>query len=71
MEDETAARFLDQLINSPQLRSQFREDPQGTLEQAGLELNDENRRALEEIDWNQIPDQELAQRISKGRRFYS
>ena len=68
MESEAASRFLDQLINSPKLRAQFREDPEGTLMGAGVELNERDRSSLVAVDWSRVPDQELAQHVSK--RYY-
>jgi DNA-directed RNA polymerase specialized sigma24 family protein len=66
MDRDTASKFLDQLTNSPQLRAEFREDPEAALVRAGLELNEHDRKTLAAMDWGQVPDQELAQRVSKG-----
>ena len=66
MKSEAASRFLDQLITDPQLRSQFRTDPEATMISAGIDEHD--RKELAAVDWGQVPDQELAQRISKGLR---
>ena len=65
MRQDAASKFLDQLINNPQLREEFREDPEGALLRAGLELTEHEKRSLASIDWNQVPDQELARRVSK------
>ena len=63
MESEAASRFLDQLINNPQLRSQFRADPEGTMVSAGIDERD--RQELAAMNLTDVPDQELAQRVSK------
>jgi hypothetical protein len=64
---DAATRFLDQLINDPQLRSRFRSDPDGTMIEAGLD--EQQRKALAGVDWNSVPDQELAQRVSKTTKW--
>jgi hypothetical protein len=71
MEQEAADRFFDQLANSPELRAEFRDDPAGTLVRAGGQLDEQGRRELAEIDWSQLPDQELAQRVSKSKKFFT
>jgi hypothetical protein len=63
VKSEAASRFLDQLINNPQLRSQFRADPEGTMVSAGIDERD--RKELAEMNLADVPDQELAQRVSK------
>jgi hypothetical protein len=69
MNTDAATRFLDQLINNPELRSQFRDDPEATMIRAGLD--EQQRKALAGVDWNSVPDQELAQRVSKNFRIGS
>jgi hypothetical protein len=64
MSEEAACRFLDPLISNPELRSQFRSDPEQTMISAGID--EQQRKELTEMDLTNVPDQELAQRISKG-----
>jgi DNA-directed RNA polymerase specialized sigma24 family protein len=66
MDRDTATKFLDELTNNPQLRAEFREDPEAALIRSGLELNEHDRKTLASMDWGQVPDQELAQRMSKS-----
>jgi hypothetical protein len=66
MTSEAAGRFLDQLIADPGLRSRFRSDPEGTMIAAGLD--EHQRRELDAGNWADLPDAELAQRVSKGLR---
>ena len=61
----TNLRFLDQLINDPDLRGQFRSDPEATMIKAGLD--EAARTSLAAQKWNELGDEELGQRISKGR----
>ena len=63
MSTDTASRFLDQLVNDPSLREKFRSDPDGTMVQAGL--SEAERQALSSEKWNDLGDEELAQRVSK------
>jgi hypothetical protein len=65
---EAADRFFEQLANSPELRAKFRDDPQGTAKQAGVDLDPE---ALSGTNWAAVPDEELAQRVSKGGGSWS
>lgn len=64
MSTEAASRFLDQLVDDPELRKNFRSDPEGTMVQAGL--SDAERQTLSSEKWNDLGDEELAQRVSKG-----
>ena len=69
MKSEAATKFMDELIANPELRSQFRSDPEGALAQSGVELDEEERKALTSQDWSGFPDQELGQRVSKITRW--
>jgi hypothetical protein len=69
MENESASKLIDQLISDPQLRADFRADPEGALTRSGVELSEEQRKALASEDWKQVPDQELGQRVSKATRW--
>ncbi len=69
MKSEAATKFMDELIANPELRSQFRSDPEGALAQSGVQLDDEERKALTSQDWREVPDQELGQRVSKMTRW--
>ena len=40
--------------------------PGGTAEHAGVELDEEDQRALRSVDWGQ-PDEQLKERVSKAR----
>ncbi len=69
MATEGTQAFLDRLLNEPELRSRFRSDPDGTMAEAGL--GEEERQALAGTDWSSVPDEELAERVSKtGRRAW-
>ena len=63
MSTEAASRFLDQLVNDPELRENFRSDPDGTMVKAGL--SDSERETLSSENLSDLGDEELAQRVSK------
>jgi hypothetical protein len=66
MSTDAASKFLDRLIADPQLRGQFRSDPEGTMVAAGLD--EAQRRSISSEKWNELGDQELSQRVSKSVR---
>jgi hypothetical protein len=57
-------RFTDQWMNDPEFREQMRQDPEGTVQRHGLELDEDDRQTLHSIDWN-LPDEQLNERVSK------
>ena len=63
MSTDAASRFLDRLVDDPELRENFRSDPEGTMVQAGL--SEEERQTLSSEKLNDLGDEELAQRVSK------
>ncbi len=66
MSTDAASRFLDRMIADPGLRTKFRGDPEGTMIEAGLDEAERSRLAAG--NWADLPDEELAQRVSKGLR---
>ena len=65
---EAMQQLTDRFMNHPEFREQMRQDPEGTAERSGLQLDEEDRQALRNIDWTQ-PDEELKPRVSKGSRL--
>ncbi len=61
---EAKQQLADRFMNDPEFREQMRQDPEGTAQRSGVELNEENRQTLQSVDWNQS-DQELRPRVSK------
>ena len=61
--------MTDRFINDPEFREQMRQDPEGTAERLGIELDEEDRLALRSIDWS-LPDEQLTERVSKGAVYY-
>jgi len=58
-------QLADRFMNDADFREQMRQDPEGTAEHSGLQLDEEDRQALKSIDWSGS-DEELNQRVSKG-----
>ncbi len=58
-------QLTDRFMNEPEFREQMRQDPEGTAERFGFQLDEEDRQALRNIDWSQ-PDEELKPRVSKA-----
>ena len=66
---EAMQQLTDRFMNDADFREQMRQDPEGTAERSGLQLDEEDRRTLRSIDWNQ-PDEELRPRVSKLMRSW-
>jgi hypothetical protein len=50
-------------MNEPQFRAEMREDPEGTVQRAGVALDQDEWAALRGIDWN-LSDEELRTRAN-------
>lgn len=61
---EAMQQLTDRFINEPEFREQMRQDPEGTAERSGFEMDDEDRQALRSIEWR-LPDEQLKERVSK------
>ncbi len=62
---EQIGKLIDRWLNDQNFRTNFRKDPEGTLQKSGVRLNGEELAALRKIDWGR-PDEELKSQISKG-----
>ena len=65
MSQQAVEQLLDRWMNEPQFREQLRQDPEGTVRGAGVELDADEWAALRSTDFN-LSDEELQTRISKG-----
>lgn len=63
-------RLTDRVINDPEFREQMRLDPEGTAESLGAPLTEEDRQALRSVDWSNLPDEQLTERVSKVFRGF-
>jgi hypothetical protein len=68
MSTDGFAQVMDRFTNDPTFRDELRSDPEGTIQRAGFSLTDEERHALQGVDWN-LSDEQLHERISKMQPF--
>ncbi|HUO70903.1 MAG TPA: hypothetical protein VMU39_09010 [Solirubrobacteraceae bacterium] len=64
MGEEESQDLADRLAEDAELRAQFRDSPADVVEEAGIELDYEQRAKLEAEDWSAISDEELIERLS-------
>lgn len=65
MSKETIGKMIDLWMNDPGFRSALRQDPEKTTKKMGFQLDDEEWRALKNIDWS-LKDEDLKTRVSKA-----
>ena len=61
---ESMQQIADRFMNDAQFRERMKQDPEGTAESEGFQLDDEDRQALRSTDWSGS-DEELKERVSK------
>ncbi len=61
---EAMQQLADRFMNDTEFREQMRQDPEGTAEAQGFQLDEEDRQALHSFDWS-LPDEQLKERVSK------
>ncbi len=61
---ESMQQIADRFMNDSEFREQMKQDPEGTADSTGLQLDDEDRQALRSVDWSGS-DQQLNERVSK------
>jgi hypothetical protein len=64
MDEAKAMELVDEMASDPTLRAAFQQDPVGTFERAGIQLDDDDRQALS--TYAGMGDEALLERISKG-----
>jgi hypothetical protein len=62
---EAMGQLADRFMQDAEFRDQMRQDPEGTAERSGLQLDEEDRKALRSVDWS-LPDEQLRERVSKA-----
>lgn len=65
MGQKELSELADKLLNDPELRAQFSKDPDAAAKQAGITLDDEDRKALRDLGVHEMDESELVARISK------
>jgi hypothetical protein len=66
---ETMQKLADRFMNDAEFREQMKQDPGGTAERSGFEIDEEDRQALRSIDWSGS-DEELSERVSRSIRYW-
>ena len=61
---DSMQQLADRFMNDAEFREQMKQDPEGTAERSGLQLDEEDTQALRSIDWSGT-DEELKERVSK------
>jgi hypothetical protein len=61
---EAMSQLAERFMNDTGFREQMRQDPEGTAQRSGLQLDEEDRQALRSMDWSSS-DEQLNQRVSK------
>jgi hypothetical protein len=62
-------QLTDKFLNDAGFREEMRQDPEGAAKRSGCELDEEDRQALQSVDWNQS-DEQLKERVSKRLRVW-
>jgi hypothetical protein len=62
---EAMQQLAERFMNEADFREQMRQDPVETAERSGLQLDEEDKRALRSVDWS-LPEEQLRKRVSKG-----
>ncbi len=65
---EAMQQLTDRFMNDADFRQRMKQDPEGTAQAQGFQLDEEDRQALRNIDWSQ-PDEELKPRVSKVSKW--
>jgi hypothetical protein len=65
---ESMQQLADRFMNDAEFREQMKQDPEGTAERSGLQLDDEDKQALRSIDWSGT-DEQLNERVSKMKSW--
>jgi hypothetical protein len=64
-QEQQSEQFIQRLMDDEALRAEFQRDPHQTAKAAGLELGDDDVKALQSVDWS---DEEMVARVSKSVR---
>jgi hypothetical protein len=65
MGQEQLHELAEKLMDDPQLRALFLENPQQAAQKAGVQLEPEDMEALDNLNVHEMDDSELVARISK------
>ena len=66
---EAMQKLTDRFMEDPDFRERMKQDPEGAAQSEGLQLDEEDKQALQSVDWS-LSDEQLKERVSKARRAY-
>jgi hypothetical protein len=66
MNPTSMLELADRYLNDPQFKERMRQDPEGTAESTGLELDEEDLQSIRGWVMSTSGDEQLRERISKG-----
>jgi DNA-directed RNA polymerase specialized sigma24 family protein len=61
-----AEYLMDQLLVDGELREAFKQDPVATAESLDVQLTDDQRAAVDAVDWEGVSDEELTSRMNRA-----
>jgi hypothetical protein len=65
---EAMQKLTDRFMNDPDFRERMKQDPEGTAQSEGIQLDEEDKQALQSVDWS-LSDEQLKERVSQRRLF--
>ena len=65
---EAMQKLTDRFMNDADFRERMKQDPEGTAQSEGLQLDEEDKQALQSVDWS-LSDEQLKERVSKSRTW--
>lgn len=66
---EEMKKLTDRFMEDADFRERMKQDPEGTAKSEGLQLDEEDRQALQSVDWS-LSDEQLKERVSKRWRSW-
>ena len=66
---ESMQQLTERFMNDAEFREQMKQDPEGSADSTGLQLDEEDRQALRSVDWSGS-DEQLKERVSKYIRTW-
>lgn len=65
---EAMQKLTDRFMEDADFRERMKQDPEGTAKSEGLQLDEEDKQALQSVDWS-LSDEQLKERVSQRRLF--
>lgn len=65
---EAMQQLTDRFMEDPDFRERMKQDPEGAAQSEGIELDEEDKQALQSVDWS-LSDEQLKERVSQRRMW--